>query len=326
MNEEWRRLGELIQRRTSFVVVSHKNPDGDAIGSSLAMGRILRKKGKQVEIFNATPIPGNFAFLPDADLIKPLKKGGCEVLIALDCADFQRTGFSNSVREEMDVVVNIDHHGTNTHFGDINIVDSNAAAVGCLVWQFVKYIDFPVDKNLATQIYAAILTDTGSFRYLSTTPKVLRTAAEILECGVNPWHVASNIYEERRFGTLKLLGFALSTLETYCDGKLALMCVTQDMYKKTITQTKSTEGFVNFARAVKGSEVGVLLREDEPSFFKVSMRSKGSVDVSRMAVLFGGGGHKNASGCEINGSLNEVKEKVIWAFSKINDGRYSSHR
>ncbi|MCD6133289.1 MAG: bifunctional oligoribonuclease/PAP phosphatase NrnA [Deltaproteobacteria bacterium] len=326
MNREWGRLCELIQRRTSFVVVSHKNPDGDAIGSSLAMGRILRKKGKQVEIFNATPIPGNFTFLPDAELIKPLKETECEVLIALDCADFQRTGFDDSVRERVDVVVNIDHHETNTHFGDINIVDSDAAAVGCLMWQFVKYMNFPVDKDLATQIYAAILTDTGSFRYLTTTPKVLRTAAEILEYGVDPWYVAFNIYEERRLSTLRLLGLALSTLETYCDGKLALMCVTQKMYKETGTQTKSTEGFVNFARAVKGSEVGVLLREDEPSLFRVSIRSKGNMDVSQMAALFGGGGHKNASGCEIGGSLDEVKEKIIRAFSKVSNERCSSHR
>lgn len=317
MNKEWKKLDELIQKRASFAVVSHKNPDGDAIGSILAMGRMLRKKGKEVEIFNATPIPGNFAFLPDADLIKPLQERVYEVLIALDCADLQRTGFNDSIRKKVDVVVNIDHHRTNTYFGDINIVDPSAAAVGCLLWQFVKYIKFPVDKDLATQIYIAILTDTGSFRYLTTTPKVLRTAAEILECGVNPWDVAYNVYEERRFGTLKLLGFALSTLETYCGNKLVIMCVTQEMYKKTFTQTKSTEGFVNYARAVRGGEVGVLLREDGPSFFRVSIRSKDRIDVSRMAAMFGGGGHKNAAGCEIKGSLSEVREKIIWAFSKL---------
>ncbi len=317
MNKEWKKLDELIQKQTSFAVVSHKNPDGDAIGSILAMGRILRKKGKEVEIFNATPIPSNFAFLPDADLIKPLKETECEVLIALDCADFQRTGFNDSVREKVDVVVNIDHHRTNAYFGDINIVDPGAAAVGCLLWQFVKYIKFPVDKDLATQIYTAILTDTGSFRYLTTTPKVLRTAAEILECGVNPWDVAYNVYEERRLSTLKLLGFALSTLKTYCGGKLVIIYVTQGMYKKTSTQTKSTEGFVNYARAARGGEVGVLLREDEPSLFRVSIRSKDRIDVSRMAEMFGGGGHKNAAGCEIKGSLSEVREKIIWAFSKL---------
>ena len=161
----------------------------------------------------------------------------------------------------------------------------------------------------------SILTDTGSFRYASTKPRTFQIASKLLEKGVEPWFVAYNVYETRLLKELKLLGLVLETLETYYEGKLAVLYITRDMFIKTDTTAENAEGFVNFARSVRGAEVGVLLREDEPGVFKISIRSKDRVDVSEAAGAFGGGGHKNAAGGTIYGTLNQAEQKILEAFS-----------
>ncbi len=320
MSEILQKIGDVIRDHGTFLVVSHKDPDGDAIGSSLALYRLLKEMDKVVYVENPThPLPRIYSFLEDFDKVKPISNSvDVEVVFVVDTADMPRCGLSEEYIKDR-LVVNIDHHKTNTKFGDINLIEPEAAAVGCILWRLFTANGFDISKATATYLYVSLLTDTGSFRYASTTPETFRISAELLERGVEPWYVAYNIYETMELKVLKLLGLVLGTLETYHDGKLAIEYVTREMFEKTGTGREDSEGFVNYARGVYGAEVGALLREDGENFFKISLRSKSDVDVSKVAALFGGGGHKNAAGCEIEGSLEEVKKKLVDAFSFLRE-------
>ncbi len=311
-----KKIGEIIKKYNSFLVVSHINPDGDAIGSSLALYRALKELNKEVYIENpTTPIPYIYSFLEDFNKIEPVSNSkDVDVVFIVDVAEAKRCGLNKEYLQSKKVI-NIDHHKTNTNFGDINIVLPEAAAVGCIVWDIFEKNGINVSKDTATYLYVSLLTDTGSFRYASTTPKTFEIASKLLEKGVEPWKVAYNIYETNSLNELKLLGLTLQTLEVHHHGQLAIEYITSDMFEKTNTTAENSEGFVNYARSVRGAEVGVLLREDAPNLFKISIRSKDKVDVSQAAVKFGGGGHKNAAGGEIKGSLQEAKDKIIEAFS-----------
>ncbi len=310
------KIGELIKNKNSFLIVSHVNPDGDAIGSSLALYSVLKEMGKEVYVENPTlPIPYIYSFLEAYNNIELVSNSkDVETVFVVDVAEFGRCGLSKNYIKDK-IVINIDHHKTNTLFGNINIVIPEASAVGCILWDIFTQNGLHISKETATYLYVSLLTDTGSFRYASTTPRTLEIASKLLEKGVEPWVVAYNIYETKELKELKLLGLVLNTLETYYNGQLAIEYVTSDMFKKTTTTAEHSEGFVNFARSVKGAEVGVMLREEFPGRFKISIRSKDKVDVSKTALSFKGGGHKNAAGGEIDGTLEEAKKKIIEAFS-----------
>ncbi len=316
MSEILKEIGDVIRDHSTFLVVSHKDPDGDAIGSSLALYKLLQEMDKVVYVENPTyPIPRVYAFLENANRIEPVSnEKDVEVVFIVDTAEVKRCGLSEEYMEDK-LIVNIDHHKTNTHFGDINLIQPDASAVGCILWDIFEANGFDISKDVATYLYVSILTDTGSFRYASTTPKTFRIASELLTKGVEPWYVAYNIYETMELKVLRLLGLVLGTLETYHNGKLAVEHITKEMFKQTGTTKEDSEGFVNYARGVYGAEVGALLRQDGENFFKISLRSKADVDVSKVAERFGGGGHKNAAGCEIEGTLKEVKTKLVEAFS-----------
>ncbi|AEA33691.1 DHH family phosphoesterase [Hippea maritima] len=310
-----KKIGQILKSRSSFLIVSHKNPDGDAIGSSLALYRALKEMGKEVYVENPTKPAYTYDFLKDYEIIEPVSNSkDVEVVISVDTAEISRCGLSDGYVKDK-LFINIDHHKTNPGFGDINLIEPEASAVGCLVWDILTISNIPISKATAEYLYLSILTDTGSFRYSSTKPKTFRIAADLLERGVEPWFVASNIYESEKLETFKLLSLVLGTLELFYDGRLAIAYVTQEMFRKTNTTADNTEGFVNYARSIRGVEVGILLREDEPDKFKISIRSKGNIDVSDVAVHFNGGGHKNAAGGSIEAKLEDAKKKVIEAFS-----------
>ncbi len=309
-----RKVSGIIKNSNSFLIVTHKNPDGDAIGASLALYNVLKRLKKTVYVEIPTKPAYIYDFLDDYKNIELTSNSkDVEVVIALDSADMQRCGLTKDYVNEK-ILINIDHHKTNPLYGDINIVEPEAAAVGCIVWEILKEGNLPIDKKTAEYLYLSILTDTGSFRYSSTGPKTFMIAADLLDKGVEPWYIASNVYEREKPETYKLLSLVLDTLEFFYDGRIALEYVTIDMFKKTNTTADNTEGFVNYARGIRGVEVGVLLREDESNVFKISMRSKGNVDVSEVATEFEGGGHKNAAGGTIRAPLNEAKKKIIEAF------------
>ncbi len=308
-------IGKILKEKNSFLIVTHKNPDGDAIGSSFALYNVLKELGKTVYIEIPTKPAYIYDFLEDYSIVEITSNSkDVEVVIALDSAEMHRCGLEKDYIKDK-LLINIDHHKTNPGYGDINLIEPDAAAVGCIVYEILKINNFPITKKTAEYLYLSILTDTGSFRYSSTTPKTFKIAAELLEKGVEPWYIASNVYEREVPETYKLLALTLDTLELHLGGKLALLYTTQDMFKKTNTTADNTESFVNYARSIRGVEVGVFLREDEQCVFKISIRSKGNVDVSEIATRFEGGGHKNAAGGTIRAPLEEAKQKIIEAFN-----------
>ncbi len=316
MNEKiLEQIGNYLKSYNDFLVVGHKDPDGDAIGSSLALYKALKEIGKNAIVANISKISDLYFFLDDVKNIKLLQNNEkAQVIVTVDSADFERTMLDREYVKDK-ILINIDHHPTNTYFGNINYVVPQAAAVGCLIYQIFKFNNIEISLKTAEYLYLSILTDTGSFRYSSTSSNAFKIASELIDIGVKPWNIAYNVYESKKLTTLKLMGQVINTIDTYYNNKLTIMHVSQKMYADTNTDSDDTEGFVNIARSVKGCEVGALLREDKPNYIKVSLRSKADVDVSKIALDFGGGGHKNASGFELNGSIEEVKKKLVKSFS-----------
>lgn len=309
------KLLELIKENKSFLIVSHINPEGDAIGSSIALALCLKKINKSVYILNKEPVPDTLRFLPSSDLISqkiPVKT--FDVVFVIDCHTLERTGLK-SLHAKTAVI--IDHHipsrnVTSSMFHTqqlIRWIDPEASATGELIYKLLNFLHVPLDKKMATNLYTSLYTDTGGFRYRNTTPESLEIASKLVALGADPWEITKEVYECLPFNRLKLLAMSLSTLEK--AGKMACVTVTQNMFKNTKTSVQDTENFVDFPRKIKDIEVAVLFREGGKNSYKVSLRSKGKVNVANIAKKFGGGGHAMAAGCTLKGSLLEVKDKVL---------------
>ena len=309
-------LAEL-KRQNSFLISVHVNPDGDAIGSQLALMLALKKLNKTVTAHNLDPVPEIYQFLPHTVEIKIGKPvtGKYDAFVVLD-SDPPRTGlFDDSY--PADILINIDHHVTNRSAWQHTWVDQKAAATGEMIYKLIHHLAIPIDRDIALLLYASIYTDTGSFRYSNTTPESMKISAALLEAGADPWLVTENVYESFAYRRLKLLGGVLSGMERSRDGRIAWVVVTDELYRQTETTSEDTENFINFVRSVKGVEVAVLFRQIGASRYKISLRSKGRVDISSLAQSFGGGGHKNASGGVLDGSIQKVKKRVIDELGEI---------
>jgi phosphoesterase RecJ-like protein len=208
-------------------------------------------------------------------------------------------------------VINIDHHPDNSLFGDISYVNTQACALGEIIYEFLTYAGYRLNKSTAAQLYAAILTDTGRFRFSNTTPRALRIGAELIVLGADPREINNQIYYNNSDSALKLLGFLLLNLETSADGKISYMIIDQQTLSRLNVSKEDTEGFVDYSLFLKGAEVGVLFTQKNDSKIKVSFRSQNSFDVSALARTFGGGGHRNAAGCTVNRDLNATKELIL---------------
>lgn len=306
-------LRKAIGSLHSCIIASHVDPEGDAIGSILALGMALENLGKDVAFYNESGVPRALRFLPGADRvmtrIDSVNEYDC--IFIVDCGEIERIGRLRHRLEKLNII-NIDHHLTNSGFGDLNYVDAEAAAAGLVVYEILRGLDIPVTPPMAMNLYTAIMVDTGSFRYSSTSPRSLAAAAELLSAGgFDPWDVARNVYETFPLQRMKILGEALGTLELACDGKVAFMHVTRSMLQACGATEDLVEGFVNFGRSIEGVEVAVFFREKDDDAWKLSIRSKGSIDVSAIGGKLGGGGHRNAAGCKMQGSLPEAKKKFI---------------
>lgn len=311
MGKRFEQVIEEIKRGNSFLVASHVNPEGDAVGSSLALALGMKQLGKGVTVYLPDRVPEIFRFLPSADMVVSRLDGSYDATFVVDCGQMDRLGRGFNSIDEKGKIINIDHHPTNNGFGDINILEPKASAAGEIVFDLLKAIPVDITIDMATNLYTAILTDTGSFRYSSATPRAFQIAGELVAKGVDPWGIAQRVYESYPAKRFRLLGEVLETMEVTSGGKVASLIVTQEMLDKTGVDKELTDGFVNFARAVEGVEIAVLFRESGPGMYKVSFRSRGMCDVSRIAEVFGGGGHHDAAGCEIRGPLEEVKARVL---------------
>ena len=318
MTQKYKQVIEEIKKGKTFLVSSHVNPEGDAVGSLLSLALGLKEFKKDVTAYLYDPVPKVFTFLPFADkVINKIDENKIyDAVLVVDCGQKDRLGEDFSKIKNKGKLINIDHHATNDCFGDINVIDADACAAGEMVYDLLKEIPVAITRDIATSIYTSIVTDTGSFRYSSTTPKVFNIAGEMLKLGVDPWDISQRVYESNPLSKLKLLASVLNTLEVTDGGKVASLVVTLDMLNKANATKELADGFVNYARTVEGVEVGVLFREAKPGEYKISFRSKGRIDVAEISQGFGGGGHINAAGCNIKGNLKDIKEKVIQATAK----------
>ena len=305
-----------LRRCNRLLISVHKNPDGDALGSQLALMLALEKSNKTVVAQNIDPVPEIYRFLPASSRIKTGRtvEDRYDAILVLD-ADPPRTGLFNG-NYPADTRINIDHHITNPAEWPMTWLDSSASATGEMVYDLIQRLGVPMDHEIALCLYTAIFTDTGSFRYSNTTPKSMRIAAELIEAGADPWLVTENVYESFAYRRIKLLGNVLADMERSEDGRIAWVVVTEELFRRFGASSEDTDNFINFVRSTKGVEVAILFRQTAAAQYKISLRSKGRVDLSGLAQSLGGGGHKNAAGSTVDGTLDAVKKRVIGA---VND-------
>lgn len=308
----------VLREKDRFLISCHENPEGDAIGSELALALALRKMGKTATVLNADPVPANLLFLPGAGTVVFSEDGSnYDVAVVVDCGSPERTGRVGQELRKCPLLINIDHHRTNGDLGDLSLVDPDAAATGLLIHRVLSAMGCEIGLDVATNIYVAVLTDTGSFHYGSSSPEAFEVAGEMVRRGVDPWSVAEQVYETQSALRLRLLGRVLDSLEVSADGRVACITTMRKDLREFSAGKDALEGFINYPRSIVGVEVAVSLREEEGDDFRVSFRSKGRVDVSAVAGRFGGGGHRNAAGCTILGTLADVKRKVLEALAAV---------
>lgn len=300
----------LLKQHNKFVLTAHINPDGDAVGSVLALALTLRSMDKEVICLLDDDIPERFRFLTGIELLGKVNVQSAEqahldadLLIILDSSDRERIGAVAKLCTAP--ILNIDHHISNEGFADYFYLDSQAAATGEIVFALLALLNKEMDLPTAEALYVAIATDCGFFRFSNTTPQTMRICADLLAAGVLP-HKISEQMEQRPLETVQALGRALGAVEFFADGRIGCMVLDHTF----LTGCDSTEGFIDLVRTIEGMDMAVLIKEIEPNVCRVSMRAK-TIDVSRIAVSFGGGGHKKAAGCTIQAAADTAKELIV---------------
>jgi phosphoesterase RecJ-like protein len=310
MEQEYRAIADLIKKSNSFIVASHIDPDGDAIGSQLAIWSILKRLDKSVKVVSEDPVPDTYTFLEGSEEVISSRVEPADVAIVVDSAALHRIGWVSELVGQCSTVVNIDHHASNHNFGDINLVVTGAGAAGEVIYNLSQEMGVELRPNEAEALYVALLSDTGCFRFPNTTSATLRVAADLVDAGVSPYHAGSEIFWKRSEGGLKLLSRALGSIQLSNDGNVATMDITRRMYEETGASPRESEGFANYPRSIKGVKVGVLIRETRDGHFRVSLRSREEFPIAEVAKSFGGGGHPTAAGCRMDGDLESVKTRL----------------
>ncbi|HWS96025.1 MAG TPA: bifunctional oligoribonuclease/PAP phosphatase NrnA [Candidatus Methylomirabilis sp.] len=297
-----------IGRRQKFICTSHARPDGDAVGSALACCQILRSMGKQANVVLSDGVPGIYRPLPYADsVLRGVEQApDADAAIILECDGIARTKLTGLDKHYL---INIDHHDTARPFGHVNWIDPNACATAEMIFRLARQAGVKISPEVATCLYTAVLTDTGSFCFTGTTERTFALAQELVRCGADPVKIAHSVYFSTQLSKMRLLGEALCTLHK--DGSLAWMNVTHRAMELCESQEEDCEGLVNYALAIQGIEVALFFREQADGRFRVSLRSKGAINVAKVAETFGGGGHSCASGCAIEGPLSVATERMI---------------
>lgn len=316
-------ISNVLAGSSRVLLCGHIVPDGDCLGSVAALGMVLEKMGKKVTMASPDPLPEMLMFLPGADrfCVDCGAGGDYDTFVALDCSVPDRLGAFRHYLEKRLVTVNIDHHINKTAgFAQYNYLDTGAAATGEILVELVDIMGSGLDRDVATCLYVAIITDTGSFQYENTSPETFRRAARLVETGIPAAMINSLLYEEKPLKTIQVLGAALENLKISPRGKVAWVVVDRGLLSRFSASDEHTDGLVNFVRTIRGVEVAILFRETEPGKYKVGFRSKGKVNVHRLASQFGGGGHVRASGCVLRGDLQQIVESVVHEAVRYADG------
>ncbi len=310
-------LLQRLRQGARFLITSHINPDGDALGSQLGLVRVLRGLGKSAVVWNLDRGPALYRALPGSDRmhVGPEPPAGFpdqfDAAIVLECPTLDRTGLESPLTEL--ALINIDHHLGNAHYAEINWVDTAAPAVGEMIYRLAQGLKVPLDPETATALYLTLVTDTGGFRFSNATPAAFEAAAALVREGARPERVAEWLYESQPESTVRLLGEMLGSLQIDCEGRVATALLTSEMFARAAADASNSEGLVDVPRSIAGVQAVGLLRQLDERRFKVSLRSRGEVDVERMARRHGGGGHKNAAGFVLDGTADEVRAQVIAA-------------
>ena len=301
---------ELVEKKDRFAITSHVRPDGDSLGSSLGLYWLLRALDKDVEVTMRDVAPHAYQLLPGAGAIRvtPSVDRPYDAVFVIECSDIDRPGL---IDLEKQFVVNIDHHSTTALFGAINWIDSTASAVGEMIYNLCKATGVRVTKEIAECVYTALLTDTGSFHYSNTTERTFKIASELVRTGVKPAKTAEAIFGSYQWPKIELLSLVLATAKRDETGHIAWMEQTLEMQEQTRASEEDADGFVNYPLSVEEIEATALFKECSPGVYRTSLRSKGDVNVAKVAEQFGGGGHRNAAGCTLKGNLESVERQVV---------------
>lgn len=321
MRKEVKVILEALGRAKRILLTSHQDPDGDSIGSQLALAALAEDLKKRVVVANQGILPSKYIFLDRAGKITTHKTNKVlrfnpDLVMVLESPYLDRVGWVRQAIPEKVTLINIDHHPDNASYGTINYLDSQAAAVGEMVYAILVQAGRPISSAQANWLYAAILTDTGRFRYSSTTSRSLKICAQLLELGADPRFLTDKIYFNASEQNLKMLGHVLSGLELYSRGKIGCLTIDQQSLKQFRISSGDTEGLVDYSLFVDGVQVGVLFKQMGPHRTKVSLRSQNHLDIGQLARQYGGGGHKNAAGFAVSKPLPEVKKLIIQELKK----------
>jgi bifunctional oligoribonuclease and PAP phosphatase NrnA len=320
-------VADAIRSHDRFVVVTHENPDGDALGSMLATALGLRALGKDVVMYlsGRAPTPAEYRFLDLSDLRRELPDDlGERVLLAVDCANERRIGEENTGVDRAKLVLNVDHHHDNSQFGDVALIDAHASSTAEIVRDVLRELDVPLTTDIAAALYVGLVTDTGRFQYTNTTPKALRLAAELVEAGADVHGIFVHVYETVQFAKLKLLARALERAQLFEGGRLVVSYLLKDDFSDVGAEEPYSEGIIDSLRAVEGSEMVALIREppnDGGPARRISLRSShDEVDVSAIARKQGGGGHRQAAGFSSDQPVDEIIEFLRRECALTTDG------
>lgn len=307
-------IAGVLRNSKKAVICGHIMPDGDSIGSVLAMSLLLTGIGLETRVLTVDRIPNMYSFLPGVEKFIAFSGqfGEFDVAVILDCTDLGRLGSElGEFIGKLPLVINIDHHVSNLDFGTYNFVDPTAAATGEIVFRLAKEMQVELTADMAVNLYTALAMDTGSFKFDNTTDKTHEIAAELYRTGIDISAINNYLFAQKDYVQLKLLGYGLTQLKTTAGGRIAWITIPFQLVQELGAQDEHADGIINYPRMVNGAEVGILFREISPGKFKIGFRSKKRVDVNKLAGIFGGGGHPRASGCSMEGTIEDVEKKVI---------------
>jgi len=317
---QWQAVADAVHDAKQIHIVAHVCPDADTIGSQLALYHALTSMGKSVIMHNKDATPYICRYLPAVEDISHGDVPHCvaksDLVIAVDAGSLGRLGM-DATYFEAKTLINIDHHASNTLYGDVNVIDARYCATGAMIYDLLQHLQIPLNAASASAIYAAVLTDTASFRLASVSADVHRMTADLIDAGVDVELAAQSIYQSHKPARFELLKHALDSLEIRHDGRTSWISLAYDLYEKTGLCGEDSEGFIDYARSIEGVDVAMFMREEQSQVWKVSFRGKAPCDVGVLAGKLGGGGHQYAAGCTLLGTLHDVQKTINDAMEDI---------
>lgn len=304
---------QQLKTDTEFIILSHENPDGDSLGAQFAIALILKGIGKKVQVYSKNPIPKLYDYLPgqqDTIISDKLSIDDRKTLLILDCGDLERPGI-DFIPSKPRKIINIDHHITNSNFAHLNWVDRSACATCEMIFYLLPFLEAELTPAVAINLYTGILTDTGSFQHTNTSSRSLKIASRLIDAGADPHAISAAVYDRKTLSALRLMGTVLNKMELYHQQRLAILTVTKRTLKSLHATNEDTEELVTLPQKIEATLISILIKQFNPREYKISLRTKGKVNASHIAEKLGGGGHPNAAGARMKGSLQEIKERLV---------------